>query len=172
MEDIIEQSTETEAQAVRLGRSLVSWETDEYPRYARSKRWYIIASVIAAACIIYAVATANFLFAVIVLMFGVITLIGQFQEPGRIEIVVTTTGIVIGDSYYAYKGVKDFSIIYDPPIKMLYVAFQTAWQPMLAIPLEDTDPNVLRESLLPYCIENLARSEERLTDVFRRVYKL
>jgi hypothetical protein len=160
-------------EGVQIGRSLVAWEADEYPRQQRSARWYAIMGAIALACIIYAVLTANFLFAVIILMIGIITLLTSFQEPERIQIIITTTGIVIGDNYFEYRSVKDFSIVYQPPeVKTLYMTFKSVLQPLLVVPLEDADPNVVRDSLLPYCIEDLARTQERLTDTLRRVYKL
>ena len=162
-----------DASVIRLGRALVDWEIDEYPRYQRGKWWYLIGGIAGAACIIYAVATANFLFAVIILMLGVITLIGTFQEPSRVDVIITTTGIVIGGMYYEYRNIKDFSLVYDPPkVKLLYVSFRSAWQPMVAVPLENVDPNAVRDALLPFCAENLSRSEERLTDMLRRMYKL
>ncbi len=166
-----QQQDEFDIQAV--GAPLANWQIDEYPREQRSTRWYVVMGLAAAACIIYALATANFLFAVIILMIGVITLVTTFQEPARMDVFITTTGIVIGNSFYEFRSINDFSIVYDPPhVKLLYVTFVQAWRPMLAIPLEDVDPNEVRDQLLPYCLENLNRSSERLTDRLRRVYKL
>ena len=156
-----------------FGKPLVEWEVDEYDNHSRSRFWYITASIVGVGLIVYSVLTANFLFAVIILMGGIITLLASFQEPETINVFILPTGVVIGDDYYEYKYMKDFSIVYDPPeIKMLYVDFESAFEPMLAVPIEDVNPNTVRDSLLPYCIENLERTEERLTDTVRRLYKL
>lgn len=155
------------------GEPLLSWEVDEYPRAERSRRWYLLASLVAVALIVYAVATADFLFAVIILMAGVITLVTSFAKPQRIEIIVTTLGVIVGSHFYEYKGVRDFSIAYDPPhVKILYLDFRSPFNPLLSIPLEETDPNDVRDCLGAYCSENLDRTEESLTDRLRRVYKL
>jgi hypothetical protein len=155
------------------GQPEVVWEIDEYPRQRRSRNWYLVAGGIGVALIIYAVATANFLFAVIILMAGIVTLISDFKEPDRVTVAVTSAGLVVGDSFYDFRSVRDFSIVYEPPeVKLLYVTFRQIWQPMLAIPLEETDPNAVRETLLPFCLENLDRTSETLTEVLRRVYKL
>ncbi len=162
-----------EIQLAGPGRAVIAWEIDEYPRQMRSRNWYVIAGVIGAGLIIYAIATANFLFAVIILMAGVITLISDFKEPDRITVALTTTGFVIGETYYDFRAIRDFSIAYDPPdVKLLYLTFRQFWQPMVAIPLEDIDPNSVRGELLPFCLENLDRTSETLTEVLRRVYKL
>jgi uncharacterized membrane protein YobD (UPF0266 family) len=158
---------------IEIGSPQLQWEVDEYPQHGRSQRWYLVAAVLGVALIIYAVATANFLFAVIVLMIGVITLLSTFVAPDRVPIVITNTGVVVADMYYDFEAIKDFALAYDPPdVKILYVEFHSAWQPLLSIPLEDMDPNQVREVLLPYCIENIHRTEERLTDMVRRLYKL
>ena len=71
------------------------------------------------------------------------------------------------------KDIKEFALLYEPPIvKTLYVDFNSFWRPMVSIQLEDVDPNLVRESLLPYAYENLEREDETLTDMLRRMYKL
>ena len=164
---------EAEEQEINIGDPQLEWEVDEYPIHQRSRLWYILAAIIGVALIIYAVATANFLFAVIILMIGVITLLSSFVPPDRVPVVITNTGVVVSDMYYDFQAIRDFSIAYDPPhVKNLYFEFHSPWQPLLTVPLEDIDPNVVRELLLPYCLENLQRIEENLTDMLRRLYKL
>ena len=158
---------------IDVGSTRLEWEVDEYPQHDRPKRWYVMASVLGVALIVYAIATANFLFAVIVLMIGVITLLSTFTASQRVPVIITNTGVVVADMYYDFEAIKNFSIAYDPPeVKLLYVEFHTAWHPSLSIPLEETDPNEVREHLLPFCTEHLGRTEERLTEMVRRLYKL
>jgi hypothetical protein len=164
---------ESEQIEINIGAPQLEWEVDEYPVHSRSRLWYIIASVLGVALILYAVATANFLFAVIILMVGVITLISSFVPPDRVPVIITNTGVVVADMYYDFQTIKDFSIAYDPPdVKYLYFEFHSPWHPLLTVPLEDMDPNEVRDLLLPYCLENLQRIEEHLTDTVRRLYKL
>ena len=155
-----------------VGEVLLGWETWEFPPQERSRLWYFMASLIGVGLIVYAVYTANYIFAIVILMMGVITLISQFRKPRRIEIFLTNLGIVVGSEFYAYDILKDFSIVYKPPIKNLYLDFKSIWQPMISLSLEDINPNQVREVLLPYAFENLEREDENLTDVLRRLYKL
>ncbi len=155
------------------GTPLLTWQVDEYQRMERSVRWYLVAGLISVALIVYAVATANFLFAVIILMAGVVTLVTSFTPPRRIDVVVTDQGVAIGSRFYEYKKIRDFSLAYQPPeVKILYLDFVSPLDPLLSVPLEETDPNEVRDALLGYCRENLDRTEETLTDRLRRVYKL
>lgn len=156
-----------------FGDILVKWEVDEFPTHNRSRFWYIMAGIIGIGLIAFAIFTSNFLFAIIILMSAVIMTISTFIKPGKIPIIITNTGIVVGDMYYDYQSIRDFSIVYDPPeVKLLYLDFHAMSHPIISISLEDTDPNEVRECLLPFCLENLKRNEESLTDLFRRLYKL
>ena len=176
MEDDFPQQEEEEqlvGSEIDIGDPLAQWEVDEYPRHDRSRTWYVVAVIVGVGLIVYAIATANFLFAVIILMVGVIMLISTFKEPERIPVIITNTGILVDDMYYDFDAIRDFSIAFYPPhVSILYLDFHSHWHPLLSVPLEDMDPNEIRELLLPFCAENLKRSEEQLTDTARRMYKL
>lgn len=160
-------------EAIDAGVPIMSWESWEFPLVERSKRWYILASFAGLFLILYAVFTANFIFGVIVLMFAVITLIQDLKKPNRVQVHITSKGLVFGDQFFAFADIRDFSLTYDPPtLNTLYVAFHGRLQPMLSIGLEELNPNDVRKTLLPYIFENLEREGESLTDVLRRVYKL
>ncbi|PIX62463.1 hypothetical protein CO057_01875 [Candidatus Uhrbacteria bacterium CG_4_9_14_0_2_um_filter_41_50] len=162
-----------EDNGIDVGVSQISWETWESTPHERSRSWFIIASIIGAVLLVYAIAIGNYLFAVIVLMMGIILLINNLKHPDRLHVHVTDAGIVVGHHFYDFKDIKDFSIIYEPPeIKILYVDFNSVLEPLLVLPLDDVDPNEVREALLPYTFENLDREEETLTDMVRRMYKL
>jgi hypothetical protein len=156
-----------------VGTVITGWETWEFPVVERSTEWYVIAGIIGLAMLLYALLSANFVFALILLMFAVIMLMRDMKKPAKVTVYITTSGIVYGDEFHHYDAIRDFSIIYTPPdVKQLYVTFNNRLQPMLSIPLEDSNPNTVRQSLLPYVMENLRRDGESLTDTLRRVYKL
>lgn len=158
---------------IDAGESLLSWETLEFPKQERGTRWYVVSGVIAVALLVYSIYSTNYLFAIIILMVGVLTLVNSMRNPRAITVHLTTLGIVVGDDFHSFKEIKDFSLIYEPPqIKLLYVSFVSRWHPMIAVPLEEIDPNAVREILLPYVFENIDREEEGLTDMLRRVYKI
>lgn len=164
---------EEEHEHIDVGNVITTWETWEYPPTERSTGWYVAAGSIGLAMLLYALITANFVFALILLMFAVILLMRDLKKPARVRAYVTTSGVVLGDEFYPYEKIKDFSISYAPPdIKYLYVSFQGRLQPTLSIHLDEANPNDVRRALLPYVFENLDREGESLTDTLRRVYKL
>ena len=157
----------------QFGTEILSWQIDEYPDHERSRFWYIVGSLFSLGLIFYGLLTANFLFALIILMIDLIFLLSIFKKPERISVIISTTGILIGNGFYDYRLIKDFSIVYNPPqVKNLYLDFYSPWRPLISVPTEEIDPNQIREILLNFCMENFERNEETLTDLLRRVYKL
>lgn len=158
---------------VDAGESLLSWETWETLPLERGPRWYIIASLIGGLLIAYGLFTSNPLFSLIILMIGVMMFVNGAKHPDRVAIHLTTTGIVVGDHYYPYEEIKDFSLVYRPPYaSILYIDFNSWTTPVRRIDLEQINPLAVREILLPVLPENYEREDELLTDLVKRVYKL
>lgn len=168
-----QQSAEPEEEHVDAGEPLVSWETWEFLPIERGARWYLVASLLGVFLIVYGIATSNPLFSLIILMIGVMMFVNGARKPKRIMVHVTTGGVVVGEHFYPYDTLKDFSIIYKPPeATILYIDFKSWTSPLQRIELESVNPIAVREALLPVLPENYQREDELLTDLVKRVYKL
>lgn len=155
-----------------FGLELFGWTVDEYDRHVRGPAWFALAFLAAVGLILYALITQNFLFAIIIVMFGVIIGLSALREPERIPFRATTRGVVVGELFVPYKDLKDFWIVYEPPyVKNLYFEHKNPLTPRIVIPFEDADPVEVRATLLAHLDEN-GRSEEPLGDLLGRVLKL
>ena len=155
------------------GKSVVSWQIDEYPRHERSVLWYVGATTIGLALLIYALVTLNFLFAFVIMMFGIIMLITATRTPGKITVAIKEDGIAVGRRFMPWKDLEKFWIIYEPPtVKSLYLDFKMMWRPHLAIPLGSNNPVAVRAALLKYLEEDLAKEDEPLSDYVGRLLKI
>jgi len=156
-----------------FGNELISWEVDEYEKHTRGPVWFTLATIAGVAMIVYALFTQNFMFAVIILMFGVIYFLSGMRDPARIHVSLTDNGIVVGETFFPFRDMRTFAIVYEPPVvKNLYINLKSRWRPLLSIPLESIDPVQVRDLMLPFAIEDLDQTEESLTDLVSRLYKL
>lgn len=157
----------------RATEPLLRWVIPEYTQHERGRNWYIVAGLIAGFFLVYAIATANFLFAVIVLL-GLVTLFVRHQHaPMNLEVAIYQDGIAVGERHFEWKELKDFWIVFHPPeVKTLYISFQNGWRPRLPIPLEDTNPMKVRQELLVYLEEDLDREDEPTMDALSRLLKI
>ncbi|MEA3272422.1 MAG: DUF5673 domain-containing protein [Patescibacteria group bacterium] len=154
------------------GKILASWEMQDFDKYKKSILWYVIAVIAGMSMLVYAIFTANFLFAVIVLMFAIIILLHDLRSPRKIKCGITESGILLGERIYKWSEFENFWILYEPPeLKNLYLELKGV-RPRITVSLEKQNPNRIREILNKYLMEELEREDEPLTEYVGRVLKI
>lgn len=155
------------------GKVLVSWKIKEYKQYERKRGWYAIAGLIGLGMLVYAVWTFNFLFAFIVILFGIIIYLQTKGKPAELAVNITEDGIEVGDTFYPYSSIDKFWIIYEPPdIKNLYLHIKRVFRPELSVDLGKANPLKVRKALLDYLEEDLEEEDESGSDYLSRQMKL
>lgn len=153
---------------------IISWEVPEYHKHVRSKTWYILSGLVMLGILAYAVLTANFLFAVVIIISGLILIINDARNPQNVLITIASEGIIVGRKFYDYDELSSFSIVYKPEIdvKKIYFDFKSRTKHHIAIPLFDVNPLFLRENLIKYLEEDLERTDETATESLAKALKL
>ncbi|MFH1207159.1 MAG: hypothetical protein V1668_00955 [Patescibacteria group bacterium] len=156
------------------GKVLAEWEFDEFPKHQRTKKWYITAIIITGGLLLYAIISLNYLFAAIIIIIGVIIMMQNRREPQRLNLQICEDGLVIGaNTYYEWKIVKNFWIVYEPPeVKNLYFDFKAGIRPSISLPLDKQNPLNIRKILLNYLPEAVDQENESFSDGLRRMLKL
>jgi len=159
---------------IDYGDELVNWKISEFDKHDHGKQWYIIASVIATALLIYSFVAGNFLFAVIMVLGATIVILHDSHEPEIVHFSVTDEGLIIGQKFIDFDDIKNFSIIYKPraDVKKLYFEFKNVLRPRLSVELNDINPLKIREILLHYLQEDLERDAEPLSESLGRLFKI
>jgi len=156
-----------------IGGVVFDWEVNEYEKHDRNKRWYVITAVVGVALLLYSVISGNYLFALVVVLFGIVLFLQDMQQPMQVSFAVTETGIVVGSTYYPFKEITNYWIIYSPPeVKNIYFTTNNILKHRLQIPLLDNDPRPIREYLNEFLVEDLDQEEEPLSDRLGRMFKL
>ena len=149
------------------------WEAPSHTHHERTSGWYLAAAVVALLFVAYAVWTANFLFAFIILLMAMLVVLAGNEEPHSVLCQIGDTGVVWGGRLYPYRDIDQFAVIYQPPMaKVLYIDFNSSIKPRLRIPLEDQDPNEIRVHLKQYLSEDLDLQSEHLSDIVARLLRI
>ncbi|MFC1703012.1 hypothetical protein ACFLZO_00940 [Patescibacteria group bacterium] len=157
----------------QISEEYLSWEIDEFPYYERGTVWYLSMIGGGIVLLIYAVISANFLFALIILMFALILYLSSATKPRRVLFTIGDTGIRIGDTFHAYGDIQHFWFIYEPPqVKDLHLDFRSTFRPRMTVELSDQNPNEVRELLQNFILEDITKEEESLSDVLGRILKI
>ncbi|MEK7625722.1 MAG: hypothetical protein AAB467_05270, partial [Patescibacteria group bacterium] len=145
----------------------------EYETYDRSRRWYFVMVAIGLLLIAYAMMSANYLFALVVILFGIVLYVHEMQEAIDVYFAITETGIIIGRKFYRFSELEGFWLIYNPPeVKNLYFRLKNVVRFRVKIPLLDFDPRPIREYIKQFLTEETEHEEEPLSDRLARVFKI
>lgn len=156
-----------------VGNTVFAWGVNEYEKHTRSKRWYVMAGLLGAALLLYAVISGNYLFALVVVLFGIILFLQDVQAPLKVSVAITETGVVVGSKFYPFSEFKNYWIIYQPPeVKNIYFATNSIVKHRLQIPLRDNDPRPIRDFLNQFIVEDLEQEQEPLSDRLGRLFKI
>ena len=154
-------------------KPLAEWSFPEFIKYDRSRNWYIIAGIIIAASLVYSVWTANFPFALIILMVVVVYYMHFVRTPEEVQFAIFDNGLQVGHRIIKWRELKNFWILYDPPeVKKLYFSFKSSIRPYLSIPLAKQNPVELRKTLAKYLEEDLEQEEEPASEQWGKILKL
>ncbi len=155
------------------GEIWASWSFPEVKKYERSSSWWIMMGLIGLALIIWCIKTANFLFAMIIIIVAFIIIFQAKKQPLEVETQITSTGLKVGSSFYEWSKIEKFWIIYKPPeVKRLYFKLKGVFPPFLSLPLEKQNPVKIRKILLNYALEDLSKEEESFSDFLERSLKI
>ncbi len=158
---------------VNTGRVVFEWLINEYEQYDRSRRWYFLMIFFGLLLVAYALLTANYLFALVVILFGIVLYVHEIQPPIEVYFGITETGIIIGRKFYRYSELEGFWLIYNPPeVKNLYFRLKNVVRFRVKIPLLDYDPRPVREYIKQFLTEETEHEEEPLSDRLARVLKI
>lgn len=154
------------------GRIFSEWGFPEFTPHERGRRWYIIAGSICVALLVYSIYTANYLFAVSIVILGIIVTLQHRRDILMIQLRIMEDGISFDEKFYEYKEFEKFWIVYEPPaVKNLYFKHKAFWKPEISISLQDMNPIPIRETLLKYIPEDLEKKQESSAETIARILK-
>ncbi len=153
------------------GDTLFQWVVGEYESHVRGTLWHVLIISVGMLLVIYALATDNFLFAIIIILSAIILFLQSAAEPTKVPIAITELGLVIGNRFYEYSEFRAFYMIYNQETQTLFFDTKAAFRPDLRVPMGEQDPVEIREELQAVLQEDLEK-EEPLGDRAARNWKI
>lgn len=147
---------------------LFRWRAPEHEIQEKDKRWYLVAGLILAAIIGYAIYTNGLVMAITFILVGVVGYITLNKKPREINFYITDDGVIADKEIYEFEDVQSFWIFYETEgIKVISLHTKSKFMPFVHIPLGQEDPTKIREILLNYVEE--IKQKPSLVDTFERL---
>lgn len=161
-------------QPTEYGKVLFQWDFPEFEAHERGTTWYVVAGLLMLGLLVYAIVSANILFAVIIVLVAILLVYIEKREPREMTIKIAEEGVVIENRLFPYEEIKTFWIAYEvPDVHNIYFEFKSLSIPRLSIPYaENINPNQLRSYLLQYVDENQEREGRPVSEVIAKLLKL
>ena len=151
----------------------MQWSVPEYRQYERTRRWYIVGGAVLAALIAYALISANFLFALLIIITSIIMVLQDREKAPAITLIIAEDGVALGRDFYGYGRFQSFWIYYEPDeAKTLFFEFKNRFRPRLSVPLHNKNPLHVRAQLLRFLPEVTAKENEPVSEQLARLLKL
>jgi len=151
----------------RTQGTIVSWVGIDTSSKEKTTEWYVVLAIFVIAFVFIGVIFSNFLLSLLAIMSGAaLTLVGS-RRPFEVHATITAEGVIVEDKLHRYEDLKSFWIFYEPPyVKELSLTSKRAFATHIRIPLGDTNPALIHETLVSFLKE--VREEESFADIVAR----
>ncbi|MFH0928671.1 MAG: hypothetical protein V1821_04335 [bacterium] len=148
-----------------------AWEVEALEVEKRSKVWWTVTILVVLGLFGYALISANFAFAVMLVMLIVVFVLIQQRQEKMHQVVVADQGILVNTTLFPYRNIREFFIAED--LGHLYLTLNRAFGSCVHVGISpDVDLGELRMTLREHAVENAAKHEEPLIDLIARKLKL
>lgn len=134
----------------------LSWSVMEYHEKDRTVDWYWTVGIVTLLVIIGCFYFGDYLLGILILIgVGTLTYL-TFRKPELVTVEISKSGVRIRNDLYSYRTLKAFWIEQNPPAghdTHLLLLTTRFYSPVLAVPIDDVAPEVIREALLPHLEE-------------------
>ncbi|MFH1183148.1 MAG: hypothetical protein V1690_02715 [Candidatus Moraniibacteriota bacterium] len=149
------------------GEIKMSWETEEFSYYEKSRIWFLVGGAVFLLIIGYFTITSQLITALTFLLLGVTVYIFSLKKPRNIACSITYQGITVDKVTYPFSDLNSFWIFYEPPdFKVISLKHKKPYLPLIQIPIGEVDPMRVRQTLLELLPEE--EQEEPFSDKLAR----
>ncbi len=134
---------------------LLGWQAKEHEHLGQDIDWVWTIGIIGVAATTASLIIKNYLFALLIIFITIAVIIKGIKKPKIIDAKLTNIGIVLENELFPYENIKSFYIKNDPDRSLLVIRTSALLSPVIQVPLEDIDPDDIREILAEYLPEVL-----------------
>ena len=125
---------------------LLSWWAYEYPLKKRGADWFWALGILTIALLTVAVLLKNFLFAVLIVLSGLLLVLFSLRRPSAVTFEIHEKGIVIHKSLHLFSDLNSYCVLDTEPTKLLLQS-KRLLAPIISIPLDNVEPQEVVELL-------------------------
>jgi len=132
---------------METGKTIV-WQTLEYQSRTKSGDWFWAIGIIAVSAAAAAILFKNFLFGILIIIATFTLMLQAARKPRLIQFEINQTTIAAGPVAYPFSSLESFWLDEtNPTDRRLLLKSKNLTAMLIAIPLGDTEPQIIRDFL-------------------------
>lgn len=143
----------------------ISWQNYEHVHIEKSVDWFWIMGIIAFGAVVLSLFYKNFLFAIIIILFTIVSFLLANKPPRLLVFEISRKGVRAGNVLYPYSILESFWVEDTEYHDKILLKTKKPLSPLIVIPFDSTqiDPEYIRDYLLDYI------DEEELEEPFHQI---
>lgn len=169
-----ERDTHRDYHSFQAGKAIIWWESVEHaPEFLKSKRAYAVTVLAIVAVIAYALFTDSPLTAIVFILIGMVGYLLFNRPPETVMFSISDKGITAGREFFDYENIESFWIVEEEHPQFhdhLIIHVDSVMSPRIHIPLEENDPETVRDILLDHIPE--IKYDPGIVDTIERMFHI
>jgi len=132
---------------------IITWSALEYEHKEKSADWYWALGVIAVAGSATAFLLGNILLSILIVIGAFTLAMYGRRRPEMMDVKLGKRGVFVNDTLYPYNTLKSFWVEEQDKESKVLIESEKMLMPYIVIPLNDADPDEVREFLFEYLEE-------------------
>jgi hypothetical protein len=152
-------------------QTLLEWKAPRVSPRQRSRKWYLIASTILAAGIVYGIFSGGWTFSVVLLLCGLMYVLLHNHVPENKSISITNEGVHFEHDFVRYEDCTGYWIIGTEQYHLLHIGHKNRRKADIVIQLGTVTEEQVKNALGQY-LEEQKDKREGFVDLLIRTFKL
>lgn len=124
----------------------ITWEAPEHHHTEKSPEWFAIVGILTLAAAAAAYTVGNVLFAVLLVLIGLVMSLATLRTPDVIPYAVTSRGVRVDERLYPYTTLESYYIDdEDPKGPQLLLRGERLIMPLIVIPLPEEEADEIED---------------------------
>lgn len=152
-------------------QSPLIWEALEYEHVERSSDWFWAVGIISSSITIISVILGNIVFAFVILVSVFSLIVSVKRHPKLVKFEISKSGILIDEDNKPYGTLRSFWVdnnLRTDEVSKLYIKPRGAVSHLIIIPIEEINPEDVREFLL-HCLLEEELNEPFVQEIFKKL---
>lgn len=133
---------------------IIRWEAPEFHYREKSADWYWILGIIVVVGMLIAIVANNIIFAILIGVGGFVFGVFAGKHPDTLNCELTGKGVRVDHTLYPYSSIDTFWVHgSEEEHPRLLMTLKNQFSMQVIIPIDNIDPDVVREHMLEYVHE-------------------